>query len=128
MIKPRRQPWPHPGDTALDRARHIARTYRNELARLDPHRASVLDDAFVRYGEPWITPQPGELDLNTTLPAPALSDYLGGDPTPATIRQWASRGHIPRHTDTNGRTVYRVGDILNHIATQRRARAERHSA
>lgn len=126
MIKPRK--WPIPGDTPLDRARRIAQDLHTRLARHDPDEAAAVAQAATALGEPWLIPQPGPLDLTLLLPAPDMETYLGGEPRAATIRQWAARGHIPRHHDTNGSTVYRVGDILDHIAAQRRARAARHTA
>jgi hypothetical protein len=120
--------WPVPGDTPLDRARRIATTYRNALTQHDPHQAAILDKRFTELGEAWVVPQPAALDLDAYLGAAAMSEYLGGDPQPGTIRQWAQRGHITRHTNDAGRTVYRVGDILDYLARLRRARAARHTA
>lgn len=127
MIRDRSR-WPVPGDTPLDRARRVAQTYRTALHQLDPHQTDVLDRQFVRLGEPWITPQQGEIDLDATMSAPDLEDYFGGEPKAATIRQWAVKGYIRRFKNDTGRTVYRVGDIVDHLAKQRRDRAERHSA
>lgn len=128
MIRRARSRWPNPADTPLDRARRIATTYRAALDQLDPHRTSVLDRHFTDLGEIWVTPQPAALDLNAYLGAAAMSEHLGGHPTDDVIRQWGQRGTIPRHKNDAGRTVYRVGDILDHLANQRRTRANRRSA
>lgn len=128
MMKPRKPQWPDPADTPLDRARRIATTYRSALNQLDPHRTDVLDKHFTDLGEIWITPQPAALDLNAMLGAADMSEHLGGHPTSDVIRQWGQRGTIPRHKDDAGRTVYRVGDLLDHLAQQRRNRATRRSA
>lgn len=125
MIKPRRHPWPFPGDTALDRARAVAREYRRVLLQFAPDRVHALDRHFTNLGEPWVAPQRADLDLNAELPAQVLSDYLGGEPTADTLRQWRARGHLPKRVDDRGRPVYRVGDVLDHVAEQRRARANR---
>lgn len=47
--------WPDPTATALDRARAIARGYRDTLARLDPATAATLDQAAARVGEGWVS-------------------------------------------------------------------------
>jgi hypothetical protein len=128
MIKPRKSAWPIPGDTAADRARRIAQDLHRRLARHDPDEAAQVAARAAELGEPWLTPRPDALDLDALLSAPDMADYLAGDITADTIRQWASRGHIRRHKDDHGRTVYRVGDILDHVAQQRRHRAARRGA
>jgi hypothetical protein len=118
-------PWPFPGDTELDKARRIAQDYRRELARLDPDLCRQLDDAARRLGQPWIAPIRADLDLDTKLHPARLAEHLAGQVTANQISQWGTRRRIPRHTDRDGRTVYRVGDVLDELARQRRARAER---
>jgi hypothetical protein len=118
-------PWPFPGDTELDKARRIAQDYRRELARLDPDLCARMDDAARRLGQRWIAPDHTTLDLEAKYPAVQMVTYLAGDVTYDQLRKWGSRGKIPRYHDDNGHTVYRVGDILDHLADQRRARAER---
>lgn len=46
--------WPDPDANALDRAREVARTYRDALARVDPEAARKIDGAAQRVGEGWV--------------------------------------------------------------------------
>lgn len=46
--------WPNPDANALDRARAIARTYRDALTAANPQRAAILDHAARRVGEGWV--------------------------------------------------------------------------
>lgn len=118
-------PWPFPGDTELDKARRIAQDYRRELARLDPDLCDQLDAAAHRLGQHWIAPRRADLDLEAKLRPARLAEHLAGQVTANQISQWGTRNRIPRHTDRDGHTVYRVRDILDELARQRRARAER---
>lgn len=128
MIKPRRPQWPNPADTPVDRARAIATDLHQRLARHDPDEAAAVAAAAAALGEPWLTPRPAIYSDNHLLTATEASAYLGGDPQPGTIRQWANRAHLCRYHDERGRTVYRLGDITGHIAEQRRRRHNRHTA
>lgn len=128
MIKPRRTPWPFPGDTPLDRARRCAYEYRAELLKLAPEAVHAIDQKLVNLGEPWVAPQPVILDLDAEHRPRALSELLGGTPTEETIRQWRSRGNIPDRKDDDNKPVNTVRDVLDYQADQRRARAERKGA
>jgi hypothetical protein len=124
MIEPP-VPWPWPGDTELDKTRRVFHDYRREFRRIAPDVVARLDAAARRLGQYWVAPTRADLDLEATLPAADMARHLGGDLTADRIRQWGARGHVPRRTDRDGRTVYRIGDILDHLADQRRARADR---
>jgi len=124
MKKPRR--WPVAGDSPLDQARTTARDYRSALLAVDPTACAALDQRAIDVGQPWIIPASGPVDLNAVLTAPQLVEHFAGALRAEQIRQWAARGHIPRHTTDDNRTVYRLGDVLDHIAAQRRRRAQRH--
>ncbi|MBP2341103.1 hypothetical protein JOF41_007357 [Saccharothrix coeruleofusca] len=128
MIKPRRSPWPYPGDTPLDRARRVATTYRAALTQLDPERAAAIDREMTRLGEPWVAPQPLVFDLDAPHRPRDLAELLGGGLTPELVRQWRARGHIPDRRDDAGRPVNTPRDVLDYQAEQRRRRADRHSA
>ena len=125
MIKPRRHPWPFPGDTPLDRARRCAYEYRNALLKLAPQAVRAIDEKLTALGEPWVAPQPVELDLDAEHRPRQLSELLGGTPTEETIRQWRSRGHLADRRDGDGRPVNTARDVLDHQAKLRIARAER---
>jgi hypothetical protein len=123
-------PWPWPGDTETDKARRICWDYRRELRRLNPELCDRMDAAARRLGQHWVAPQPATLDLNAALPAAEMARYLNHEVTADQIRQWGTRHAqgrpgVPRLTNRRGHTVYRLGDILDHLAQQRRARAER---
>lgn len=119
-------PWPFPGDTEVDKARRVARDYRGALARHAPEVCAQLDSAARRLGQNWVAPSRADLDLNAELAPARLAEYLAGEVTANQISQWGSRNKIRRRTDRDGHTVYRVGDVLDELARQRRARAERH--
>lgn len=116
-------PWPIPGDSELDKARRIAMDYRNELFRLAPAHCEELDAQARRLGQGWVTPQIAYVDLDSFLSARDMADLLGVAVT--TVYQWASRGHLDRNRDRNGRTVYWVRQAVNYQADLRRARADR---
>jgi hypothetical protein len=123
-------PWPWPGDTELDKRTRICHDYRRELRRLDPDLCDRMDAAACRLGQHWVAPRPATLDLDSTLSAAEMARYLNHEVTADQIRQWGARHAqgkpgIPRHTDRHGHTVYRLGDILDHLADQRRTRAAR---
>lgn len=52
-----------------------------------------------------------------------LLTQCGWKVTPRTIRKWAQKGIIPCEKGTNGRNVYRVGDIIARIEMGRPASA-----
>lgn len=118
MIKTRRRPWPRPADTAVDRARCIAREYRAALATEAPDRCAALDQAAVELGETWITGAPQHTDaelLTLTDLAAALGEKYG------TVWQWWKRGRIPR--EHSG--LFRLDAVLDGLA---RWRVERETA
>lgn len=114
MIKSRR--WPRPADSALDRARAIAREYRDALHETDPPRCAALDRAAAEFGEDgWLLPRAqtghdGELLTLTDL-AEALGEKRG------TVWAWWHRGQIPREPCG----LFRLDEVLDALA-RRRAR------
>ena len=109
--------WPDPGDSAIDRARAIAYSYRVALIEVAPGRAEVLDSAAVALGELWVVPQlasvaPGEL-VSTAM----ASGLLGVDP--ATLRSWSSRPHIPVSRRQGG---WDLEELVAYQASQRQRR------
>lgn len=114
--------WPFPGDSALDRSRRIARSYRTELYAVDPDRCIELDNKARLLGEGWVAPEQAVFTVDDMLTAPQIAEILGVQP--ATVRQWGARHLVKRHTTLDGRTVYRLGDVIDYQADQRRRRAE----
>lgn len=113
MLKRRR--WPNPRDTALDRARAIAREYRDALRTADPHRCTVLDQAADEFGETWLTARP-QYATGELLTLTDLADALGEKRS--TVWAWWNRGHIPR--EPNG--LFVLDAVVDALADRRIAR------
>ena len=130
-------PWPWPGDTELDKRTRICHDYRRELRRLDPDLCDRMDAAAHRLGQHWVSPQRATLDLDSQLPAAEMARHLNGEVSAEQIRQWGARhardvaagnrcpAGIPRRTDRDGHTVYRLGDIVDLLGQRRQDRADR---
>lgn len=114
-------PWPWPADTPLDIARRIAQAYRTQLANSDPEACEVLDASAAEYGQTWILPNTVHFDEDDIVLAPEAAELAGV--TTQVVFQWAYRGHIPRRPGPAGRTGFRVGDVLDHVARTRQKRA-----
>jgi hypothetical protein len=119
-------PWPWPGDTELDKRTRICHDYRLALRRLDRDMCDRMDAAAHRLGQHWVAPVPATLDLEAMLPAAEMARYLHHEVRADQIRQWGCRGIITRRTDRDGHTVYRLGDIVDHLGQQRQTRAHRY--
>lgn len=92
MMKARRQPWPNPQDTALDRARRVARQYRQALAEADPARCAAIDTAANLLGESWVAPTVVTTD-EAWVTAHELAEMVGVKV--GTVYVWVQRGVIP---------------------------------
>jgi hypothetical protein len=129
------RPFAQLGDTELQRARGVARAYRQHLRTANPRVCTALDDAVVAAGEGWwlveqeITIEPD--DLVSTAGAAELASVGQG-----TIRQWRKRGFVDRHghhrrlepktRDHRGWPMFLAADILE-IAAATRRRRQRHA-
>ena len=121
-MSPRRKvkdKWPRPADSPLDRARSIARSYRDALLKVDPSRCYQLDAEAERRGQGWVAPQQAQWELDDLLTADELVDCCCIQPR--TIDTWISRGLKTIET-VDGRR-FRYGDILDYQAQQRLRRA-----
>lgn len=113
-------PWPFPADTALERSRKIAHSYRAELLALDPDRCRELDERATELGQQWVKPLETDVaDLDELLTADQIGDLLTVDPR--TVRMWGYRGHIER-LNPDGRPMYRFRDVLDYLAATRQKR------
>lgn len=128
------RPFAQLGDTDLQRARGIARAYRQHLKTANPDVCVALDDAVTAAGEGWwlveheITVEPD--DLVSTAGAAELANVGQG-----TIRQWRKRGYMDRHgahrrlepktRDHRGWPLFLASDILEIAAVTRRRRQRR---
>lgn len=110
MIRQRR--WPNPADSALDRARSIAREYRDALHAADPGRCAILDRAAEEFGELWLVARPQFTD-SELVTLTDLAETLGV--ARGTVWAWWSRGHIPR--EPNG--LFFVDAVVDALAARR---------
>lgn len=92
--QPSRNPWPHPGDTLLQRARRLAIAYRQHLKTANPDLCAALDDAARSYGETWICDNLITTPDDQMLTTAEAAELAGVDIE--TVRQWRKRGYISR--------------------------------
>jgi hypothetical protein len=132
MRRTNRDPWPFPADTTLERARRIARSYRDALMNFAPEHCRSLDERAVQVGQAWVCPT----QLSAAAAEEALDSVMGpkdiavllGVPA-ATIYGWASKGLLVRATeDADGKALspssppmYRVKDVVD-VGNRRRVR------
>ncbi|MDZ7914779.1 MAG: hypothetical protein U5O16_23545 [Rhodococcus sp. (in: high G+C Gram-positive bacteria)] len=116
--------WPWPADSPLDIARRLLQSYRSALKQIDPEGCRRIDNEALQFGQGWVSPRTETVDENDLVSASTVGEIVGV--TSEVIRQWASRGYIPRH-QVDGRPRYRVGDVLTHVANTRQARSNRRS-
>lgn len=119
-------PWPWPADTQLDIARRLLQSYREQLKSTDPDTCTLLDTQATEFGQGWVIPKIQHVDSDDLLLAPDVAELVGV--TAQVIFQWAYRGHITRHEGADGRTRFRVGDVLDHQGQTRRNRVAGHGA
>lgn len=119
--------WPWPADTKLDIARRLLQSYRAALSKADPDGCALIDAKAAAVGQGWVVPKIETVDLDDLLTAVEAAELVGV--TAQVIYQWAYRGHIPRHTSTSGSaSMYRAGDVLDHLTRTRRQRGENRGA
>lgn len=107
--------WPWPDDSREDRLRRIIDHYRSALADIDLEACLALDNRMVDYGQGWVCDN-SIVDVNEMLSAKAICERFG-------IEEWDVRNWAHRHPDkiqkykaNNGRTLFRVGDVLTYNA------------
>lgn len=116
----KRDPWPFPADTPLERARRIARSYRNALLNTDPDECRRLDDKATELGQAWVRPLPVDPEnLDALLTADQIGELFTIDPR--TVRMWGYRGRLEVR-GSSGKPVYRLGDVIDYMAAVRQAR------
>ncbi|MDF3308732.1 hypothetical protein P3H15_27315 [Rhodococcus sp. T2V] len=111
-------PWPWPTDTQLERARRVARSYREALESLNPGVCENIDRKVTEFGQEWIKP---ELDMAPEawelLSARDLEVMVG---VPASsVRAWAAKGRLTKRTSADGSPVYLVEEVRELIAETR---------
>lgn len=121
-------PWDHPGDSAEDKAKRIALSYRDLLFRItqgqvdDPagelHR---LDEHWAARGHYWPRPKDLPEEIGDWHTAVDLAHLISK--TPADIYRWARRGNITQRVSADGSPEYSLSSTVQYIHTQRQKRA-----
>lgn len=109
--------WPWPDDSKDDRYRRIIDHYRNALADADLDQCLSLDKLMADYGQPWISDN-SIVDVNAMMSAGDIAERFGISVW--NVRDWARRHpeKIRRHKSANGRTLFRLGDVLTYNANK----------
>ena len=120
-------PWPWPADTELERARRVARQYREALQQAAPALTRQLDALCVRYGQRWITAAPVAHHPDDLLTVDEVAELRAA--AVRTVRKWIYelREPLPVVRTPDGVRV-RVGDLHAWEAARRRARLARRAA
>lgn len=118
-------PWPVPGDTALDKARTIAREYRTALRRTNPEMCDQLDDAARRLGQAWITPELVRFDDDDWITIAEAAELVSR--TPRAVRYWTTSDppKLDSITDNHGVKRVLVKDLIDLERDMRQRRAVR---
>lgn len=106
-------------DTPLDKARTVARSYREALRMNHPHLCARIDAHMAELGQTWIVPTIAQYEFDDLLDTRQAADYCGIEPN--TLQVWKARGLEVVET-VDGRR-YRVRDLLEYQATRRQRRA-----
>lgn len=124
--------WPHPTDTALDRARKVALMYRAALGTCSPAMRDQCDQTAAGFGETWMLDRPQLVDPDQALTTAEAAELVRR--TPKTIREWACQEHperpgeplLPRFKMRGRERTYLAQHVLAAaaaVARQRHARA-----
>lgn len=109
--------WPWPKDTKEDRLKRIIDSYRTALMDIDPTACRHLDARMAEFGQGWVAGNV-VIDVNNLVTAQEVAEQFGLQPW--NVHDW-SRRHpdaIPKRGAKDGKTLYRLGDILAYQATQ----------
>ena len=116
--------WPWPADTELERARRVARQYREALQHVAPNLARHLDDICTRCGQRWIAAAPVVLDPDELLTTGEVAELR--QVRPRTVTKWRLELNPPLPTiSTPDGLRVRVGDLEAWEAGRQRARLAR---
>lgn len=115
--------WPFPGDSALDRAKRIAQSYRAELLAADPAACELLDKRAEEVGEGWVVPTLVHVDVDSWIRIDQAAELVGRDKF--AVHRWVQRGKLDAIKDEHGRLTVRAGDALDVSIEIRRRRARR---
>ncbi len=109
-------PWPWPKDSALARARRVARSYRDALEGVDPSACEYLDTEMSRMGQRWVLPTASLYDEDDYLSADLVADFAAV--RPKTVYQWRRQG-LPA-IKTNEGMRFRFADVRAWLGGLRR--------
>src|SRR6476646_5312852 len=112
--------WPDPADSAVDRARAIAHSYRNLALELAPDRAEVLDRAARELGEHWVAPLLDTIAEGELVSTRRAAELMGV--AEATVRSWGCRTGIPVEHFDGG---WDLDQLRAYKASQRRRQGHR---
>lgn len=124
----RTKPWFWPGATREDKAKHVARQYRQLVIDIaaghaDPTAArQALDDELRDRGIHWLENAAVDLldDPDEWMSAPDLAHHL--DRPRKDIYNWARLGHIEQRCGPDGAPEYRVGSVIEYAKNLQRRR------
>lgn len=116
--------WPWPGDSPLDRARRVARSYREALRRIAPEECERLDHHARDLGQAWVVPQMFPYQPDDQLDAHEVAEMCNVQVN--TVRVWRTRG-LPCVKTPDGQR-FRVADVLTYQQNLRRRRARKHDS
>ncbi|MDP7729513.1 hypothetical protein [Mycobacterium sp. TY813] len=118
------KPWPWPGDTAEDKAKRIALSYRQLVFTITQGRCADpagelhrLDQHWAEHGHYWPRPQPQPVDDDDWLYAADLAHLIHKAPTD--IYRWARRGHIDQRVSADGCSEYSLASARRYLDEQR---------
>jgi len=120
--------WPHPTDTAVDRARKVALMYRARLRALSTDACDQCDTTATSFGETWMLDSERIINPDRELTTAEAADLV--QVAPKTIRNWACAEHpeqpgeklLPRFKMRGRERLYLAGKVLEAAAAVHRAR------
>jgi hypothetical protein len=124
----KRNPWPWPVDTPLDRARKIATMYRRHLLTAAPGVCASVDDTTRAFGETWLLDNEDIIDPQGELTTAEAAELVRV--SVKRIREWAQATHpedrskplLPRFKMRGKERTYLAEHVLAAAAAMRRWR------
>lgn len=124
----RRNPWPNPLDTPVDRARRVAGMYRTRLRALSVLACDEADQVAASFGETWMLDKPQIVQPDQELTTAEAAELVRV--TPKRIREWACATHpenpgeplLPRFKMRGRERTYLAVHVLAAAAAMRRYR------
>lgn len=105
--------WPWPEDNRIDKLKRIVDSYRTRLQEVDPTGCQIIDGRMAEYGETWLADNE-IVNVNEEKTVEEIYAQFGPGFEPHNIHKWAQREPriLPRRGTRNGKTLYRLGDVL----------------